>query len=307
MIKLSTCLVLVGLVGRASAQPVAEPTPSPVAVPEAVPPPPERDPLAVTMTTQAHSAALRNDCDAVEKFAFRVRALDPDLYRDKFASDPIIIACDPRPARARDAMTEAPRDRYHETGFIFGLALAVGRAIDTSTIQPFSSQPPGFPLIPLTRGYFGYQGDKVSIGVQLQFGREAHTDSTLMMPVTTSATTILIGPALRAQLWQSRTARAELLLALDVGFGEAWTATDPDPDGTIDPSPADLHVAARAGFGARYWLAPSFALAVTSGLGVDYREINEPGAILDASGQSTNIVDSTSTTIDTTFEIVGVF
>ena len=303
MIRIGSCLLLVGLVGRVSAQPVPEPDPPPPPVPEPVPMP-GPDPLAAAMTQQAHSAALRADCEAVEKFAFRVRSLDPDLYRQRFATDAVILACDPRPAR--QSPTEGPRDHYHVTGFTFGFALAIGRTIDTN-LQPFSGLPPTLPITPLTRTYVGYQGEHVAIGAQLQFGHDASTDSSTVMPVTTSTTTLLFGPAIRAQLWQSKAARAELLFAADVGFGETWTSVDPLPIGSVDLV-ADLHVAVRAGFGLRYWLAPAFALGVTTSLGVDYLEINESSnPILDAGTGPVNTVNSTMTTVDTALELVGVF
>jgi hypothetical protein len=276
-----------------------EPPPTTTPPPPVPPTPPAPDPLAIAMTNQAHSLALRGACEDVEVLAYRVRSLAPDVYRERFATDRAIISCDPRVVR-RERAEGLDASAYHAIGFMLGIDLAIDRVpFENPSFSGTTAD--GTTLTPRTRVYLGYQGRSVSVGGTVVFDHAAAVDSNdPMNQTTTSISTVLVGPTLRAQLWQNRTARVELLLALDLAFGYTWQSLDPDQ--FMQSPPKDVTAAARAGLGLRYWLAPSFAIGVTGGIAVSYQEDNEQFST-DMSGQS---AATTATAVDLALAITGV-
>lgn len=271
-----------------------------MAPPPAAPAPLPPDPLAVSLTAAAHSAALRGDCEQVEQLAFRTRSLAPDYYREHFATDRVIIACDPRALRAERAAAELA-GAAHATGALVGIDLAIDRV-------PVAANPSltGFVsndavLAPRTRAYVGYQGRAIAVGGTLQLARASLRDtSDPSNPQTQTQTLVALGPMVRVRLYESAGKRVELLLAGDVALGSRWTTLDPDP-GMTTPS-ADFVAFAHAGVALRYWLAPSFALGATGGFAIAYQDNHAQTGF----GGTESNAATTATSVDVALSVTGV-
>jgi hypothetical protein len=254
------------------------------------------------MTKTAHTFAIQGDCEKVETLAYRVRSLSPGVYRDRFANDRAIINCDPRVARRlREADEHAALE--HATGFWFGADLAIER-VPTGFTTGFgggSDTSDQTVLTPRVRSYLGYQGRSIAIGgtIVLQHDdadQPSQTGDGTMQTLTKSS--ILVGPAVRLSVWTSESRRLDVLLAGDLAAGYAWMNLSPDQ--FMQSPPKNLEVLGRLGFGFRYWLAPSFALGVTTGFMIAYEDQTQNLSQGESSG------GITATTLDFALSVTGV-
>jgi hypothetical protein len=163
--------------------------------------------------------------------------------------------------------------RQKKSGFALGLGFGSRRPVvqlDATTTASASSVGGSFAL--------GYKADRVLLGVGLQLDYFAATTvltSTAGTALTSVATTsFLVTPGVQVAIVRTAGGRLELLLAGQIGLGQATTSRTQDPALPMtlaaDIPMRNFHLNYEVGPGLRVFLIPRLALTMLSGLAGDH-------------------------------------
>jgi hypothetical protein len=171
----------------------------------------------------------------------------------------------PAPAAPAPALTAAPAahalEGFHARGFAFGASYEVA-----PTPIATGADSIGLLMMPTTRLFAGYQADRITFGVTLDIERVSETvDAGAGMTMDMSATTLLIGPAVRVTLATSETGATELL-----GIGDvAYRGFDLSSSATMGTQDLGHVLVMHVGPSLRHWIGPHFALSATAAARID--------------------------------------
>ena len=243
----SLLLALPVVVHAQPAEPEAPP-PDPTTSQPPVPPPPEPAPVEQPPPAPPPVA----DCKSRRREqVLRANTISDTQERGRYLSS--IPECPSADPIAVDADAQAPG--YHANGIAFGVQFEI------APTPMASGGGATFVGLPSTHFNIGYQGSAIGVGLTLDLERFSQGPAMASAPgADQTATTLLLGPAIRIALAHSESGKTELLTVGSV----AYRIFDVTGGGQLDH-----RVAARLGPSIQHWLSPSFAIAATTAVRVD--------------------------------------
>lgn len=272
--RLVVVMTLVAAARSANAQtrpegPAPAPSPAvetPEAAPTPTPPPPEPTPYERCREQRRNISEQAQETSDLRERARLLQSMPQ---------------CSPAMATEPEVMNERADGTASSSGGSFALEVRL------DTTQTFVDDNV---TLPATQGglFMGSRSRSLIIGIGVDLMRISGTRTTgTGMDVSTSLTSLLISPGVRAVLARSSDERTELFGQVDIGYGAQWSSTS---EPTTSDAPSTRHLRGQIAPGVRYWISPNFAVGGSAGL--RYERFSRSADMTSQSTSATSIFSS---------------